>query len=593
MSIARPCIKTTLPLLTASAFLCCATLCGCGSSAADTALKTDVVTFDQASQTYSYVTSSGQKATGAYLAASGLVYLASDQGVLSDTGWFTSDAYGQGEQLYYVDQQTHACIPGFSQQDSYHYTSMSGAVARGGFTVNGRRYFADQQGVILTSQWVTTGDFTQGEEQTYWASEDGSLAMTPGFKEIGGKQCYVTDEGYLLKGKLSTDKGIILALEDGTLLENSLEEGWVTTDALDGAKHTYYLREIDGHLYAQAGFFSVEEDGQETRYYADPQQGYLKAGKIATDDGIVLANGQGMLAESYLEEGWYLGDDFDTLEQRYYLEERDGHLYAKTGWFTVDGYSYFGLEDQGFLSRNGMVLSEGTYYASDSLGRLSATSSYIGGTDDYLDTVTWLNNPYYFEWLAEQLQSLGSDTDYAIVGDYSRCRLVVFQRASAWKEAQEHPSDTDAQAQDDEDDLVTDPSATAYGNISVTNSDTETGWIAIKAYNGNFGVNSWQGVYDVCHKMPANIYENSVYLSDGSENPSAYSTCFLEAWADSQPSNDWQDPDTGLWHDCASIHSTETPTTGYDQRGCLALLRANAKWIYDNVPLGSRVYVFE
>ncbi len=46
------------------------------------------------------------------------------------------------------------------------------------------------------------------------------------------------------------------------------------------------------------------------------------------------------------------------------------------------------------------------------------------------------------------------------------------------------------------------------------------------------------------------------------------------------------------YEDCASIHSTGYSETGWGNTGCCGLTWDNAKWVYDNMPNGSTVYVF-
>lgn len=505
----------------------------------------------------------GSPVQGAYYASNGQVFLADGAGVLEDSGWLTSADYGQGLQRYYVSEKTHSCVTGFSDEGGLHYTTVTGCVARGAFTVNGLTYFAGEDGLVKTNQWITTDTFTEGEEHQYWAGEDGALVRTPGFATLDNSTYYLTETGYPLVGSLVTENGVIVTTADGRVAENYVARGWMSSSLFDEEERRYYFKEVDGHVYAQVGLFEAEYKDKAGWFYADPATGHVLTGKIPTENGVLLTDVNGFLAGSDLGVGWYEGTAFDAEPQRYYFQEIDGHLYATTGWFTADGNAYMGSETQGYVLVSTVIEYQGTYYAADETGVLSYTDDPFGPNDATLAINTWKNNPFYLNAMIDLAREVGSSTDYFIMADWTRCRFVVLQKVK------------DEQG------------AYVY-------QDGLLKWVVVKTWNGNFGQKSYAGTHVVVHKMLGNCIANSDVLSDGSENPSAWSTCYIEAWADgARKEYLWQDPATGLYHDCASVHGTGQTTTGYDQEGCLGLQRENAKWVYDTIPTGTTVHIFE
>ena len=99
-----------------------------------------------------YTTSAGYVVRGLYTDSStGYVYLANNDGRLENPGWVVSSAYGQGLQRYWVDAQTHACVQGFFTVDGNEsYTTAQGYVLRGSSLIEGRTWYADNDGKLFT-----------------------------------------------------------------------------------------------------------------------------------------------------------------------------------------------------------------------------------------------------------------------------------------------------------------------------------------------------------------------------------------------------------------------------------------------------------
>lgn len=174
-----------------------------------------------------------------------------------------------------------------------------------------------------------------------------------------------------------------------------------------------------------------------------------------------------------------------------------------------------------------------------------------GGNSDYssrsrdasLYNVTWTGDTEYINRLAQKAAQVGSGSDYFFAWDNELCRVIVFQRSGG-------------------------------------------SWSAIKLWNCNGARNTFSGAWSVVHRQKCNWADE--YFGMGYND---WSTCFIESYSSSSLGHLRYIPGKG-YEDCASIHSTGYSETGWGNTGCCGLLYDNAKWVYDNVPNGSTVYVF-
>ena len=165
------------------------------------------------------------------------------------------------------------------------------------------------------------------------------------------------------------------------------------------------------------------------------------------------------------------------------------------------------------------------------------------GRDGSLYNVTWTGDSDYINRLAQKASQVGSGSNYFTAWDNELCRFIVFQRSGG-------------------------------------------GWSAVKLWNCNGARNTYSGAWSVVHRQKCNWADE--YFGMGYND---WSTCFIESYSSSSLGHLRYIPGKG-YEDCASIHSTGYSETGWGNTGCCGLLYDNAKWVYDNVPNGSTVYVF-
>lgn len=491
---------------------------------------------DDGSGWLAYATSEGYVLRGAS-DEDGVKRYADNDGRLSD-GWVITSAFTSGslERYWQEDGQfvTNELID--AGGGWFAYAKGTGAVVRGTYTKDGKTYLADNNGRLEDPGWLVTAAYGGGMQRYYIDREE--HAAVEGFSDAGWPH-YTMSNGRVLRGTMSTSNGLLIADNNGKLLEATHEAGW---------SDDYYLVEVDGHLYAATGFFEASLDGGTYTFYADTATGKVLRGKKSTSNGVLVADEDGILAENYTGSGWYVTARFDGELNRYYFQDVDGHLYARTGFFEEASISnpgerrqYYGLPDEGHVMISGTRVINGTTYQANGHGELTVVTSRT--RDPYINTVTWANDWGYLDEMRQYANQYGSPTNYFIVVDYDLCRVIVFQK----------------------------------------NGST---WNPVKTWNCNAGTYTWGGLWHVVHK---NICMWSDSWFNKSDNN--WATCFVEAYTATDPTGHYRYYPGKGYENCQSFHSSSYTTTGYKNPGCVSMPEANAKWIYDNVPVGSSVYV--
>lgn len=101
---------------------------------------------------WAYARPEGYVVRGRYTAPNGHVYLANNEGILEGAGWLVSGDYEQGVQRYYIEEATHACVPGYSTNGWPHHTTEAGYVLRNASVAyGGTLYVADNDGRLIST----------------------------------------------------------------------------------------------------------------------------------------------------------------------------------------------------------------------------------------------------------------------------------------------------------------------------------------------------------------------------------------------------------------------------------------------------------
>lgn len=384
-----------------------------------------------------YTTTHGYVARGKTVDTDGTVALADNDGRVERDGWLVTGAYDAGAlQRYYIEKGAAKLGEFMVGASKYFGLADDGYVLRGVDADEARGRYADNDGVLAQSRWVVTDAFGQGL-QRYWFDSSARMAAgrlvdpTSALDAGAGWYAYARPEGYVVRGKYDTGRGLVyLANNDGVLASAPDGDGWLVTAAYDGHLERYYIDPIS-HA-ARSGFFAV--DGK--TYFGLGGQGYVLRGKMTWGDHVLLASNDGDMAQV---AGWLVTGLYDggTL-QRYWIGEIDGFagfFGAVTGFFDLaDGTSSYGMAGQGYVLRNAPVWRLGDdytarYCVADNDGRLivdEARSKVVSAYAKWMAEIALDDSHGY-----DQLYREGEYGDY----DCSALTIAALQKAgidTAW-----------------------------------------------------------------------------------------------------------------------------------------------------------------
>ena len=279
------------------------------------------------------------------------------------TGWLVDDGYrSYGLQRYWFDSAGRLVVGSLADVGGgeWAYARPEGFVVRGKYVAaDGSVYLADNDGRLERAGWVVTDSY-DGGMQRYWVDASTHAAAT-GFFEAEGSSYYgLPGDGRELRGAAAVGGELVLADNDGRLLER----GWAVTDAFGQGLQRYWF---EGFRAARSLLADV---GGGEWAYARPE-GFVVRGKyVAADGSVYLADNDGRLERA----GWVVTDSYDGGMQRYWVDAST-HA-AATGFFEVDGASYYGNAATGFVVR-GRNVCDGGVLLSDNDGRLASGEGWL------------------------------------------------------------------------------------------------------------------------------------------------------------------------------------------------------------------------
>lgn len=526
-----------------------------------------------------YVRPEGYVVRGKYTASDGKIYLADNNGRLERSGWLITMAYDSDMERYYIDPSTYAASTGFFTVGTGNYYGIpgDGRVLRGGASVEGKLYYANNDGVLMSEGWVITSSFGQGL-QRYWFA--GGMAASEGLvtTSTDGSMAYVRPEGYVVRGKYTASSGTVYLADNDGRLANT---GWLVTGAYDSGLQRYYIDPV-AHG-AVTGYFTAGSE----EYYSIPGEGYVARGFTNVGDGVLLASNEGVLrtGSGWLVTGDYTGGYFE----RYYLEDIcDGHAGARTGFYTVDGSDYYGVPNRGYVVRGKYKYDSDGMLLADNEGKLAGftpngwlvTGMYDGGTlqryriDDCCgghagahtgmldlggDLYYGTYDGYVLRNATQQINGAwySADNDGRLTLTYSPAQLSLMARAQGYSSRTGYL-------------ILVDKSNFLFGVFSGSSGS----WSPVYFWDCGIGAPetpTLEGTYTINFKIPS--------FGHGY-------TCY---WASS-----WNGDyliHSGLYFEGTYIPmfiEMRTATSG----GCIRLDYDNAHWVYNNIPMGTTVGIF-
>lgn len=487
----------------------------------------------------------------------GLWYWGSNGEVL--TGWLQA-----GNNWYWLDPANDGVMSRgiVSVGSSRYYLSDSGAMAVGWAFDGTDWYYADGSGALASGWRSVNGSW-------YWLDAANGNKMATGFFAIGSNRYHFSSTGALSLGWFMSDG-------DWYYAEPSNASGIVKTGWLkDGGQYYYLDPAVDGKMLL--GHFSVNGKS----YYAkvsgavacrewvdvrdsvqdEPSKaiagsdcslcGALRNGKLFT------SNGDGELAEAHgfvmLGGCKFYADSTDGSPcagwknvngKWYFFDETAG--YARSGWLYKDG-SWFYLDPSTYAMKTGWVAVNGSWYYLNSSGYMQTGWLNLGGTWYWLDASgamatgwrvvdgSWnyfmANGAWVSDYMDAKAQSYSSNTNWLILVDTSRCITSIY--TGSWNN-----------------------------------------WTLNRRYVCSTGKAS----------TPTVIGEYQVY-GKGYSFGHGY-TCYYYT----QFYGDY------LFHSSpyyVNSNRVMDPTMGVpSSAGCVRLEIQNAKWIYDNIPYGTKVVTY-
>lgn len=475
------------------------------------------------------------------------------------TGWLFT-----GNKWYWLDPANDGAMSKgiVCVGSSKYYLSESGAMAVGWAFDGLNWYYADFSGA-LASGWRLIGG------AWYWLDSANDHKMVTGFTVIGKYQYHFSDSGALSFGWYLSDGGWYFS--EPSNASGIVKTGWLTVngtyyylDPVAGGKMSVGQFSVDGKDYfaktsgalACREWVDVQDSAEAESYkvFAGSDRvlsGALRAGKLFTSNGdgeLVQARGFVTLggckfyadtADGTLCSGWKNIDG-----SWYFFDELDS--FARSGWLYKDG-SWFYLDPSTFVMRTGWVAVGGSWYYLNSSGRMQTGWINLGGTWYWLDSSgtmatgwrivdgSWQyfmsNGAWVSDYMDAKAQGYSSNTNWLILVDTSRCLTSIYTGARGnWTLNRRYVCSTGKAS-----------TPTVLGEYQVYGKGYSFGHGYTCYYYTQF-----YGDY-LFHSSPYYVNSNQV-----------------------------MDPTMGV------------PSSA----GCVRLEIQNAKWIYDNIPYGTKVVTY-
>ena len=535
---------------------------------------------------WTYVTDQGYVLRGKKDNGAGRVYLADNDGRLATlgadgngSGWLVTDKYDGGLQRYYIDGGAHAAVSGYFNVDASGRLQPEGGAGESYFGLGGEGYVlrgtgrgvrndwlvADNDGKLAKNEWVVTSAFGQGL-QRYWFDGTATIAKEGLYNTGGGWWTYVTDQGFVLRGKKDNGWGrIYLADNDGRLVSGD-GDFWIVTGLYDGGALQRYYIDGDAHA-AYSGFFTAELAGKTGTFFGRAGTGIVLRGAMVWGNTMLIADNDGFMVGSQgtsliadhangkdYQGNWLITDEYAGGFQRYFITEAysddtGDYFGALIGKFAIgknaegEPIEYYGRNDTGYVVRGSYRAPDGTYYYANNDGVLDNFVMLDGGQLTDVGRRIW-----------DSIMNKSSNTQYLIAVDRIACRTVVFQgSAGNWKPIYDW--------------------GCATGNPKYNSGNgTIVGEFQIGGQPGSWADHRWTGAAGENYAYDNSHYRTENWVGQGV----TYFTGFILNCG---------------FHSTAGNHSDPSQLGQRISHGCIRLLEKNAQWIFYNAGLGTKVII--
>ena len=401
------------------------------------------------------------------------------------------------------------------------------------------------------------------EDENGWQykDENGNL-LKDGWWEIEGERYYFDKDGYRASYWLYADGQYYWLGTDGKM-QTGWQEVWGQKYYLgtDGAMQTYWSV-IDGKYYWLGSDGAMRTGWQEVwgKYYYLGNDGVMQTYWSMVDGQYYWLGADGAMRTGWQEvwgKWYYLGKAADDGVMRTYWKEIDGEYYwlgadgamrtgwqevwskwyyldvagvMQTGWIWTEGDKWYYTYESGAMASNTWEKMNGQWYWFDESGLMAQGWKYIG------------RYKYYFDKSGYMLQDLGGvlgrQSSYEITVNRKRCQVMVY-------------------AKDGSNGYII-PVKTFTCSVGLPSTPTPTGtFYTPNKYRWHTLMGPSYGQY--CTRINGGILFHSV----AGYNMTSY-----------------------------NIHARDYNKLGSPaSHGCVRLNVRDAKWIYDNCSLGTKVTI--
>lgn len=479
-----------------------------------------------------------------------------------DTGW----KHVEGSWRYFSPENGMMVIGLIHDKNAMYYTDLDGNICTGDFKGNDgvTWYYANKSGQLITGWRKSNGKWY------YYSPLDGSMSSNS-WITVNNKDYYVTGSGAMLTGWQSINGNWYYM--DGS---GSKKTGWVKTN-----NKWYYLQPGTGIMVANDW---INVGG---KYYYLTGSGAMKTGWLQAGSDWYYLNSNGSMATGWKKVGskWYYLNDNGTMKANCWMNDAGKWYYLRssgamaTGWLKIDGNWY--LFNNSGAMKTGWQISGGRWYYMDGSGKMLTGWQQLKGKWYFLNTsgamqTGWIKSNGYWYYLGNN-------------GDMKTGWIMVNMKRY-YLDPLSGRMYTGTQTVDGKT-----YNFGSSGGISVNPSEIPGSW-SINLNRANNCITIYKG----------NTAVKAMACSTGLYGPT--------------PTGNFQILDKLRWHEldgptwgqyCSHItseilfHSVPMPAKNYysvpaneynllgqaASHGCIRLTVGDAKWLYDNCPVGTSVTI--
>ena len=462
------------------------------------------------------------------------------------------------------------------EPEGWYYADGSGALANGWRYVNGAWYYLDGSNtehpyLMLnnTKKTIAGCDYyfaNGGAMRTGWILEpegwyyaDGSGALANGWRYVNGAWYYLdgsnTEHPYLM---LNNTKKTIAGCDYYFANGGAMRTGWILEP-----EGWYYAREygtIKGWLYLGNLWYYL--DGNNEEY-----PGLMVSGQ----DKVIAGEKYSFNPNGDMRAGWYMSNSGEW----YYYDNYSGQICS--GWkYVNNNWYYLDPQDNNKMIPGGWKKFDNGYYLFNSDGSMVTNWSYVNGNWYYFSSDglmrtgwQWIGNKWYYFYYE-------NDSHGGVYGAMARATSI-----DGWQLQTDGSMLTDKQAEMSQ-------MAQAYNSNTNYLILVDRAACKVAVYAGRFG--AWNNImYWDCAPGKAStptvsgtftVQGKGYYFDSGSARcywyTQFYGNYLFHSVLYSKYNGSLMDGRVGI------------PLS----HGCVRLQIDNAKWIYDNIPRGTKVVIY-